>query len=284
MKKLIFTGYFLFLFFGISAQESGSEKQFRLTHNQFTAGLSALEIRDPYLSMLNYTGVGFRIENLAERFFKGNDPHWSIYNRLSGIASLSANPTSTSYMVYMSGNAALGAQYHYREIKRLVLTAGANVDGTMGFRLAGRNINNEENFELATNLNLRVGVKYLIPTKRRTMVFRAQLESPLMGFMFVPMPGLSYYEMSFSDEFKKMILFSSFNNKQGLQQRYALDIPFKYSTWTFGFRSNVLKFTAHEQVNSYREDGFFVGFSYDLIRVGGRLRTWPDSFISPQFL
>lgn len=284
MKKLILSGCLLFLLVVLNAQQTESEKIYRLTHNQLTAGLSAIDIRDPYLSILNYSGVGLRVENLAERFFKGNDPHWSSYNRLSGIASFGVNPTSTSSMIYMSGNAAWGVQYHYREINRLVLTGGANIDGTLGFRLAGRNINNEENVELATNLNVRIGARYLIPTKRRTMVFRAQLESPLLGFMFVPMPGLSYYEMSFSEEFKKMILFSNFNNKQGLQQRYALDIPFKHSTWTFGMRSNILLFTAHDQVNSFRERGYFIGFSYDLIRLSGRRHTWPESFISPQFL
>ena len=275
----------LFLTFNLSLLQAQSltNELFPLTqvYNQY--GLSAVQLIDPYLSILQYTGVGMRLEYSASRYLNPNKTDLTFYRRVTGLAALTVNPRSTASISYMGGNAAWGMQYHYREIDNFVLLAGGNVDLDFAYKMNSRNVNNPVNIDLSTNLNAMLGARYFYPTRRRMLQFNVAMEFPVIGSMFVPFPGLSYYEMSQSKNFAEAIHFTSFHNKQGIKQNYSIDVPFKKSTWSFGSRMQELKYRADDQTYSFMEYSFFVGITYDQIRFSGRRVKVPEIFISPRY-
>lgn len=257
------------------------QKPVALTNVTHHTGVSVVELVDPYLSILNYTGLGLRFEYTDSKYFNPADPKFTSYSRITGLAAAVKNPQSTAGITYVGGNAALGALYEYRDLNNLILHAGGNVDIDFAYKMNSRNVNNPVNIDLATNLNAMLGVRYNIATRKRMLKLKANLEFPLIGCMFVPYPGLSYYEMYSSGAYGEAIHFSSLHNKQGLKEQISIDIPFKKSTCSFGVRMHQLKYQAADQPYSFNEFSIFVGINYDIVRFSGRKVKMPEYYISP---
>lgn len=282
MKKIVLAfcliGGFIF-----SEAQTNNKEVFSLTNVHHYVGPSVVELADPYLSILNYTGYGMRLEYTDVRYFNPHNPVLSSYSRIAGLAALTVNPQSTASVTYIGGNVAWGMLYEYRDFSNFVLLAGANVDFDFAYKMNSRNVNNPFNMDLATDLNAMLGVRYIYPTRKRTLKFSASIEFPLVGCMFVPYPGLSYYEMYSSKAYGEAIHFSSLHNKQGMKQQISIDVPFKYSSWSFGARMHQLTYQVGELPYSFNEFSLFVGITYDLIRFSGRKVAVPESFISPGY-
>lgn len=265
----------------VNAQEQ-QEMKLPLTNVYHHVGLAAVEFTDPYLSVLEYSGVGLRYEFTSGRFFNPENPLLSSIARITGIASRAVNPRSTASINLMGANASWGVQYYYRKFDDILLLGGANLEVDFAYKMNSRNINNPINIDLATNLNLTLGGRYFLHTKRRTIQLNAGVEFPVMGCMFVPYPGFSYYEMYSTKAYMEAVHFSSFHNKQGMKQYFSFDIPLKRSTWSFGVRKYDLMYKADGQVYSYSEYACLIGITYDMICFSGRKVKVPEIFISPK--
>lgn len=274
---LVMTSNFLV----VNAQEE-KEDLFSLTNVKHYAGIAAIGLVDPYLSVMDYSGVGIRYEYNEGRFFDPQNPVLASNGRVTGIVALTINPQSTASVSFMGANASWGMQYYYRKFENILLLGGANVDVNFAYKMNSRNVNNPVNIDLATNLNLTIGGRYYIQTKKRIMQLNVGFELPVIGCMFVPYPGFSYYEMYSTSNYAEAIHFSSLHNKQGMLQYYTIDIPFKHLTWSFGIRKHNFKYKADSQIHSYSEFAFLTGITYDMIKFSGRKVKVPEIFISPK--
>lgn len=266
----------------IKAQED-KEDILSLTNVHHYGALSSVNLIDPYLSVLDYSGVGARYTFTSGRFVDPRNPILAYTTRVSGIAALTVNPRSTASVSYLGANASWGMQYYYRGIENTIVLGGTNIDVDFGYKMNSRNVNNPINIDLATNLNVSFGGRYCIKTKRRVMQINALIEFPVIGTMFVPTTGLSYYEMYSTGNYAESIHFSSLHNKQGLKQYYTIDIPFKHLTWSFGIITHELSYKANSQIYSYSEYSFLTGITYDMIKFSGRKAKVPEFFISPKY-
>jgi len=280
MKKASVVFLLICVFMETQAQ-TNDKGLLSMTNVYHHVGASVVEIVDPYLSILNYTGYGGRLEYAAYRYFNPHNPVLSSYSRIAGLAALTSNPQSTATITYMGGNAAWGVLYEYRDFRNFVIHAGGNVDADFAYKMNSRNVNNPVNIDLATNLNAMLAVQYIYPTRKRNLTFRANLEFPVIGCMFVPYPGLSYYEMYVSKAYWEAIHFSSLHNKQGLKQQITVDFPCNHLTWSFGARMHLLKYQTGDQPYNFKEFAVVVGITYDRIRFSGRKAAMPGNFISP---
>jgi len=242
-------------------------------------GLSWVQINDPYLSSLQYAGMGLRLELLEQRYLRAGDDRFSMLNRLSGLAAVTMNPASTAQMETVAGAYAFGLRYHYRGIEQLVLLAGANIEADFGVRVNSRNVNNPVNLDIAANLNATLGARYLLPTRRRTLQFDAHTELPFAGVMFVPYPGLSYYELYLSKQLSEAVFFSSFHNRQGAKWSLSVDVPLRRSTLHAAWRYHHTKYQGSGPVFRFDEHSILLGITYDLFRSAGRTRQFPSNYI-----
>lgn len=280
-KKVIFIVNLIFLAPHLQAQSEPEEVLYSMNHVLNCAGASIIELADPYLSVLNYNGYGAWFEYNNYRYFNPGRPVLVEYQRFEGLGALTLNPQSTALITYFAANTAYGALYEYRDINNIVLHAGGNIDVDFGMKMNSRNVNNPYSMDLATNLNGMLGFRYMIPTKRRILNLSTQIEFPIMGCMFVPYPGLSYYEIYTSKKIGETIHFSSFHNKQGIKQRIIFNMPFKHSSWSVGVLMHLLKYQTGEQPYKINEFSVFFGIEYDLIKFSGWKSNKPENFVSP---
>ena len=279
MNKHIFLILLLILSNSIIAQ-SVDEKKFLLSTNTNTFGISTLNIIDPYLSPLIYSGLGVRYDHEAIRFFSTENQKFSLQKNLKFVGGIALNPTLTASMTYAGINYELGTNYHFQPIYGLRLRVGGNWDFDLGSKMIARNINNPVNIDLATNLNLTGAASYNFPFCKRMLGLQLAVQTPLLGCMFVPLGGASYYEMFDLWNLTNTTHFSSLHNKRGITSTFSVDVPF--NTWTLkvGMRYQGLKYAANDMVFRRNELSLLIGTRFDVITFAGRKNKPPKNFIS----
>jgi hypothetical protein len=184
-------------------------------------------------------------------------------------------------MTYLEMNYNWGINYHFRPMKGLVILAGGSCDIDLGYKDVARNINNPGNVDLATNLNLSGVAIYDIVLHRRTLKLQLSVETPLIGWMYVPLEGASYYEMFELGNLSNISHLSSIINRRGINPKLTIEVPFKRSVWQAGIKYQTLQYSANDMVFSRNELSLIIATTFDRVCFGGRKRKAPLNFISP---
>lgn len=279
MKRNISLWLLLLLSIYINAQ-TVDKKKYLLTTKTNTIGISTLSLIDPYLSPLFYSGLGIRYDHKASRFLSLENTRFSTQNKINFVGGLTINPTNTASMTYVGINLDKGLYYHFQQAKGLKLVAGGSWDIDFGYKMVARNINNPVNINLATNLNLSGAAKYDIQMPKRKLKLELAFQSPLLGCMFVPKSGASYYEMFDLWNLSGTTHFSSLHNKRGIQSTFSVDVPFNRTTLHLGVRYETIKYIANEMVFKRNEFSLLIGSKFDVATFAGRKKTAPSNFIS----
>ncbi len=280
MKKILTVLFLVGISMLVFAQDA-ERKYLPKTVNQYY-GLSFLKIADPYLSPLMYDGNALTAKFNNRRFLLKDRTNLSFYNELDVLLGLALNPARTASMAVAGVNVGTGLHYHFAPLCGFQLLLGGVWDLDFNSKLISRNVNNPANIDLSTNLNASVFIRKHFPLFRRNVRLELQLQSPFVGFMFVPENGASYYEMfSFNDsDLSKAFHMSSFHNKLAYKANFSFSFPFKYSEWQLGLHASNQKHFANESLYIMQEYALTIGVTYDVYRFAGRKNKAPKNFIS----
>ncbi len=283
MIKNTFCLLILSLFFvRLFAQTSFDDKKYKLISATENASVSLLSFVDPYLTPLTYSGLGVGYEHIERKYFNPENVNYSMQGKLNALVGVVLNPAYSTAMTYIGGVYSWGAFYHYRQLKNVQILAGATTDAQIGVKSLARNVNNPVNVDAAVNMNFAAQFRYNFRIKRLPMRLNYDVETPLMGCMFVPVGGASYYEMFELWNLNNAIHFSSLHNKLGFKSALSLDILFKKSTLSVGFSNQNLIFEANNLVFKQKVMSFGVGYKYDFYIFKGRNNQAPANFISTE--
>jgi len=278
MKKNIFP--FLFLLFSNLMTAQQADENFLLTTQSNRVGVSTLKLLDPYLSPLVYSGMAIRFDEEKSRFLSVSTNSLSIQQHFNLIGGMSLNPAKTSSMLYAASYYDFGIYHHFPSVYGVRLMAGGSWDVDFGYKMIARNINNPVNIDLATNFNFSGIAKYDIRLFKRVVGLQLRAQAPVLGCMFVPRGGASYYEMFDLWNLDNAIHFSSLHNKQGISGDIFCVVPFKNFTLNFGVKYNGLAYKANDMVFKRNEFSFVMGSQFDVIKFSGRNKIAPRNFIN----
>jgi hypothetical protein len=279
MKKIIFLSCIFILAINISAQNE-DEKKYILSTNKSSIIFSTLNFTDPYLSPLPYSGLGVSYNSDINSLLSPERTNISMQSKLNMATGRLLNPASTASMIYFGMNYGRGIQYYFQPVNGLQLWAGGLWDIDFGYKEIERNVNNPINFDLSTNLNLTGLASYDIHLQKRSLKIQLAVQSPLIGCMFVPNGGASYYEIFELGNMTNTIHFSSLHNKRGINGTFSMNVPFRYSTWRFGIGFKSLKYTANDLVFKRNELNLLIGTTFDFAKFSGMKNKAPKNFIS----
>ena len=279
MKKLLIFTLVIFSY-TIAMAQNGDEKKYLLTNKINTFGISTLSFLDPYLSPLNYNGFGVIYEYQTCRFLSVQRAYISIQTKFNVETGIALNPQMSSDMLYLGANYGWGLQYHFAPFHGIRFLAGGLLDLDFGMKNVERNINNPVNLDMSTNLNLTGVAKYDIPLRHKTLKLKLALQTPVLGYMFIPKAGASYFEMFDLGNLTDAFHFSSLYNKRGLNSVLTIDVPFNRSVWRFGFKTIDLRYSANDLVFNRSEFSILVGTTFDTFNFSGRKNKVPANFIS----
>lgn len=197
-------------------------------------GVSFQNNLDTYLSDYNHKGWGAHYSHESFRDAYTGNHQWKyqvLFNSRAGFNLQNGN-------IQLAG--ILGCSwsgYHPFNIgKRLKLLAGAQIQLEGGALYNMSNGNNPVSAKLRTALAASGMAIYHFPVRKSEWVARYQLDIPLVGVMFTPEFGQSYYEMSLG-HLGKIASFTHPLNNPSWRHMLSLDIPVRIK-----HRSTTLRF------------------------------------------
>lgn len=214
---------------------------------------------DTYLSPMEYSGFQLSFLASRERMTRWADGNISFQSLLQGAFSHTKNPahTATAWGGRLAYDA--GWHYHWQLSDRLSLKAGGLVGADLGFLYIARNSNNPAQGRFGVDISASAGGKYRFKIKKLPVQINYQADLPVIGCMFSPQFGQSYYDISQGSR-DHNVCFSHPGNALCFRQLLTFDLEFKRASLRFGYMGDIRQ----SHVNSIRmhdiNHSFMIGY------------------------
>lgn len=269
MEKTIF-GCLLILapfFSDINAQNLEDVDAPKIINRAVSYGVGYSNIFDTYLSPQEYKGIDFRIARETNRMTRLWDGNVSLHNFLQADISYTHNhvDNNNSFSGLLNWN--IGLHYQFRISPNFKILAGALIDANIGFIYNLRNGNNPANAKLYLNLAPSGMAIWKTKIKSLPITLRYQVNIPIMGVMFSPHYGQSYYEMFFVGNDKGLLKFTSLHNQPSIRQFISMDIPINRVKLRLSYIMDIQQAKLNNIKSHNYGHVFMVGFVTDLIKI-----------------
>ena len=193
---------------------------------------------DTYLSPMEYSGFQLSFLVSREHMMRWADGNISFQSLVQGAFSRTRNParTATAWGGRLAYDA--GWHYHWRLTDRLSLKAGGLVGADLGFLYLSRNSNNPAQGRFGIDISASAGGSYRFMIRKLPVLVNYQADLPLMGCMFSPQFGQSYYDISQGSR-DHNVCFSHPGNALCFRQLLTFDLEFKRASLRFGYMGDI---------------------------------------------
>lgn len=232
-------------------------------------GISTLNNLDTYLAGYNFKGFGIYYSHENFRDAKTGSYRWkyqTLFSSTVGYAKLGNNMQLTGLLAYQWSG------YHPFTISdRLKLLAGAQIQVEGGALYVPNNGNNPVSVKLRTALAMTCMAIYHFPIKGKDWVARYQIDIPLVGAMFAPEFGQSYYEIFNEKQTSSTVAFSNPFNNPSWKHSISLDIPLRYRRHSATLRVSYIADLYQSDINDTRchiyRHAFTLGFVKTIFKI-----------------
>lgn len=206
----------------------------KIITNARMIAVGATEILDTYISPEKYRGTELRYLSHTTRERSGRA--WTHQLVHQGYLSYAENRSAEGSE--MAGMYMFSYGMHRRWAMadgRLTLAAGATADVNAGFLYNTRNGNNPAQARLAVNLSPSAMASYRFKAFSRPVTVRYEVAVPLVGVMFSPNFGQSYYEIFSKGDYDHNIVPTTVFNAPSLRHMLTLDFKVGKTTLRLGY-------------------------------------------------
>ena len=250
-KKLIYlglTGCILFALCTRLQAQIDSLQAHRYVTRATMYGIGFTNVFDTYLSPQEYKGIDFRVSRELIRMTKLFDGNVSVQNFFQADIGYTHNRADNNNTFSGLVNWNYGLHYQFRLTDNFKLLAGGLIDAS-GMAI------------------------WHLKIKRYPMVLRYQVNLPVMGVMFSPHYGQSYYEIFSLGNSSGVIKFTSLHNQPSLRQMLSVDLPIGYTKMRFSYLADLQQSNVNNIKTHTYSHVFMVGFVKDLYRIRNKKGT-----------
>lgn len=210
----------------------------KITTTARMLGIGRAQVLDTYLSPEHYTGPDLRYISQTQREREGR--------RLSQLI------THTGNVAYLKNRAGSGNEIagmysfdyalHYGFDwlgHRLQLQVGGRVETHVGFIYNTHNSNNPAQARVFLHLAPSAVASYKLRAGRVPLFLRYEMAVPMLGVMFSPNYGQSYYEIFSEGNYDNNIVPTTIGSAPSLRQMLTVDFPLLRSTVRLGYMGDI---------------------------------------------
>lgn len=209
-------------------------KSNKVISNAQMIAVGAAEILDTYLSPETYRGTTARYISHTLRHREGKSWLRKIVHQ--GIFSTVESRSGDGHEIYGAYTFSYGLLRMWQlSDKHIKLYAGAQADVNAGFLYNTRNGNNPAQAKLSLNISPTAAIDYDFRLFNHIAMLRYELSAPLVGLMFSPNYGQSYYEIFNKGNYDHNIVPVTTVSTPSLQQMLTLDFTFGRTTMRIGY-------------------------------------------------
>ena len=242
---------FLLLAIPANSQELTANSQKVITRSTMI-GLGTSNVLDTYLSQEHFTGPGMSFLSAIERNRTGC--RWStLMEHEANISSVKDRP-DMKHEIEGAYNFYWGKLYSWQLFDNcLKLQAGGLVNASLGVIYNTSNSNNPAQARAHLNVMPTGTAAYRFQLFKRTLVARYELSLPLVGIMFSPNYGQSYYEIFSRGNYDHNIVPTTFISAPEWRHMLTIDIPITTHPSSLTLRIGYLGNMQQAKVNNLRQ-------------------------------
>lgn len=245
------------------AEAEGMEKS-RLVTRATMYGVGFTNVFDTYLSPQEYTGIDFRVSRESMRMTKWMDGRLSLQSFFQADLGYTHNKVDNNNTFSALVNWNYGLHYNFPITDNFKLLAGGLADLNGGFVYNLRNTNNPASARAYINLDASGMAIWNLRIKNYPLTLRYQVNLPLMGVMFSPHYGQSYYEIFSLGNGSGVVKFTSLHNQPSLRQMLTADFPVGRAKMRFAYVWDAQQSKVNDIKTHTYSHVFMVGFVKEL--------------------
>ena len=268
LKNKITYILFLFLLTAFSAY-SQETKPIPLTYQSTMVGVGTSHVYDSYLSPLKYSGTNVGLVYEQMRMIGMGNGNLSVQHQFFINYSYTENSTQTASDQTGWFEYNFGLPYRFNLTDNLQLFAGPQAGVMLGFIYNSRNGNNPASAKVNADVGLSGIAAYKLMIKSQPIRFRYQLNLPVIGGLYSPQYGESYYEIGMGNS-EKLFYFSSFHNYFAFKNMLSVELPLNWITIRAALVNSFYQTKVNDLVTQSRSNTFYVGISKNFYVVSGR--------------
>ena len=228
---------------------------------------------ETYLSPLEYEGPEVRFAYETMRMTRLMDGNVSVQNLFQLHASYTENISQTNHTYGGLVNWSYALHYQFRPAKGLKILFGPMLDLNAGVVYNRRNSNNPAQAKAYGGLGASGMLIYRFRIKNYPLTVRWQANLPLLGVMFSPEFGESYYEIFSLGNGGRNVVFTSLHNNPSLRQLLTLDFPVGNTVMRVGYVCDLQQAKVNNLKSHTYSHDFMIGVVRNLYLMRGKNRA-----------
>jgi len=236
---------------------------------------------ETYLSPLEYEGPEVRFAYETMRMTRLMDGNVSAQNLLQLHASYTENISQTNHTYGGLVNWSYALHYQFRPAKGLKILFGPMLDLNAGVVYNRRNSNNPAQAKAYGGLGASGMLIWKFRIRNYPMTVRYQANLPLLGVMFSPEFGESYYEIFSLGNGGQNVVFTSLHNNPSLRQLLTLDFPVGNTVMRVGYVCDLQQAKANNLKSHTYSHDFMIGVVRNLYLFHGKKHMTTPPKITP---
>lgn len=280
-QKFIMLLIALGTFLSVGAQED-SLRATRYVMRSTLFGVGHSNVFETYLSPLEYTGteVHFLHESMRMTRLLGGKVSGQSLIQVNASYNKNISQTAEMYAGLVNWSYALHYQFRMNDDKLKILV-GPMLDLNGGVVYNRRNSNNPAQAKAYGGLGASGMLIYKFRIARYPLTVRYQANLPLLGVMFSPEYGESYYEIFSLGNGGRNVLFTSLHNNPSLRQMVTLDFPIRNVTMRVGYVCDIQQSKVNNLKSHAYSHDFMIGFVRNLYLLRGKNRISMPLKVTP---
>lgn len=251
------------------AQTEQSDNSNRYSSHGLTFGFGITNVFDSYLSPLEYSGQELRIQKETIRQTTLSSGNIFVQNLLTAHVSHSENTSGNGNMYEGLISWNLNYLYKLHGSNRLQFLIGPSFGLNGGAIYNKRNSNNPAQAKVSADIAASAMALYKFHLLKKDFVLRYQLSLPLLGAMFSPEYGESYYEIFELKHSGKHVCLTNPVNAPSLRQQLTLDFTVKNNQIRIGYSGDILQSNVNQIKSHVWSHAIMIGFvkNFQLVKL-----------------
>lgn len=233
----------------------------RVVTNAMMAGIGHTDILDTYLSPEKYKGIDARFVSHTTRQREGHA--WSCQLVHQGNFSLAENRSGDGSEMAGMYNFQYAWHRNWHLLgDKLQVKAGAMAEAGIGFIYNTRNSNNPAQAKAYLNIGPSAAARYSFRLWNRPFAVRYEASVPLVGIMFSPNYGQSYYEIFSRGNYDHNLVPTTFVSAPSMRQMLSLDFMVAKTVFRIGYLGDIQQ----SHVNNLKSHTYTHAFVIGIVR------------------